>query len=71
MRELSEGRRHRDRERLLRALKDVQSGKAPGLFQSEEGAIKDLLILRIAEIDRLLGVSQIEGSVTSPSELRD
>ena len=68
MRELSEGRRLRDRVRLMRALKDVQSGKARGLLQGEEGAIKELLILRIAEIDRILGVSgsSLSGSAIMP-----
>ena len=71
MRELSDERRHRDRERLMRALKDVQSGKAPGLFQGEAGPIKEQLLLRIAEINRILGFSPVEVNMASLSDLRD
>jgi hypothetical protein len=54
--ESPEDRLTKDRRDLIRALKDVQSGTIVGALPGE-GVLKELIILRIAEIDRLLGSS--------------
>jgi hypothetical protein len=54
MQNLGEDRLRKDRQHLKRALHDVESGGFAGLPQGERDTIRDLLILRIAEIDRVL-----------------
>jgi hypothetical protein len=45
----------RERKHLMRALKDIEIQEAAGLIKGDREAIKELLILRIANIDRALG----------------
>jgi hypothetical protein len=55
MREKPEDRLQKDRRHLLRALQDVQSGTIGGAQPAEFRVLEELILLRIAEIDRLLG----------------
>ena len=45
----------RERRHLVRALKQIAFEEATGLLEGDRDEIKELLMLRIAEIDRLLG----------------
>ena len=55
MTEPRDDRLQRDRRQLVRVLEDVQSGNIAGARPGELGALEDLIILRMSEIDRLLG----------------
>ena len=55
MKEVDQDHLRKDREHLQRALNDIAAEEAAGLIKGDREAIKELLILRIAEIDRLLG----------------
>ena len=45
----------KERQNLKRALHDTEAEEAAGQIEGNREQIKELLILRIAEIDRLLG----------------
>ena len=45
----------KERQHLERALDDTEVEEAAGQIEGDREKIKELLILRIAEIDRLLG----------------
>ena len=45
----------KERQDLKRALQDTEAEEASGQIEGDREKIKKLLILRIAEIDRLLG----------------
>ena len=47
----------KERQNLKRALNDTEAEEATGQIEGNREEIKELLILRIAEIDRLLGDS--------------
>ena len=55
MKELVEDHLRKERQYLVRALKDVEAQEAAGQIKGDRDAIKQLLVLRLAEIDRLLG----------------
>ena len=57
MRHLADNRLVGDRHKLTRALEDLRSGKIPNLGLSDAAQLDELLVLRIAEIDRLLATS--------------
>jgi hypothetical protein len=44
----------RDRYHLARALTDIESGRIAGLAECDRNQVRELVILRIADIDRLL-----------------
>jgi hypothetical protein len=44
-----------ERQNLKRALDDIEAGEAAGDIKGNREKIKELLMLRIVEIDRLLG----------------
>lgn len=45
----------KERQNLKRALGDIEAVEAAGAIKGNRAKIKELLMLRIAEIDRLLG----------------
>ena len=54
MRGLGEDRLQRDRRALMRALNDLEAGMIAGVPDDDPDTVRDLLILRIAKIDRQL-----------------
>jgi hypothetical protein len=55
MRKLRKDHLQRDRHNLTLALQDIRTGKSVGVPSEEVPVIEEMLILRIAQIDRLLG----------------
>jgi ribosomal protein L29 len=45
----------KERQNLKRALADTEAEEAAGQIEGDREKIKELLILRIAQIDRLIG----------------
>jgi hypothetical protein len=58
LKDLTEGQLRTDRQNLARALHDIDRGEAAGLPEGEREAMKEALIRRIAELDRLLGLKE-------------
>jgi hypothetical protein len=54
MKELREARLRKDRIHLRRALNDIESGEIWGVRPGDRDTIRDLLIVKIANIDWLL-----------------
>ena len=54
MKELREARLRKDRLHLRRALNDIESGEIWGVRPGDRDTIRDLLIVKIANIDLLL-----------------
>ena len=54
MTELQDDQLRNERKHLLRALKHIAFEEATGMLEGNRHGIKELLILRIAEIDQLL-----------------
>ena len=55
MRELREDRLQQDRRSLMRTLNDLEGGLIVGVPEEDRDTLRDLLIYRLAEIDRQLG----------------
>ena len=55
MKELREDRLQQDRRSLMRALNDLEGGLIAGVPDDDRNTVRDLLVHRIAEIDRQLG----------------
>ena len=67
MKELGKDRLQQDRRNLLRALNDLEAGFIGGAPEDDPEIVRDLLIQRIAEIDRKLGeiANQAYSSIVS------
>ena len=50
-----EERLRKERQHLAQALRDIEAEEAAGPVKGDREAIKELLIIRIANLDRLLG----------------
>jgi hypothetical protein len=55
MKELRKDRLLEDRRNLMRALNDLEAGLIAGVPGDDRHTVRDLLVHRIAEVDRQLG----------------
>jgi hypothetical protein len=55
MQELGQDALQEERQNLMRALTHIEAEEAAGLLEGSRNEVKGLLILRIAQLDDLLG----------------